>query len=133
MAFVLDNSVLISWFVPTQATAYARRIARRVGSEEPFVPALWEVEFANAMAVLLRRGLLARHQVDAILARVVRLRLVVDRAPVALSVLVDLADHHGISAYDATYIELATRRGLPLATRDERLARSARSAGVAVL
>jgi len=43
-----------------------------------------------------------------------------------------LADRHGISAYDAAYVELAQRRGLPLATRDANLARAARGAGVAV-
>jgi predicted nucleic acid-binding protein len=96
------------------------------------VPALWETEFANVMMVLVRRRLLARHQANAILSRAERLQLSIDRAAVAPRALFALADRHGISAYDAAYIELAQRNGLPLATRDAKLARAARSAGLAV-
>ena len=63
MAFVLDNSVLLGWFVPTQDSSYTRRIAQRAKREEPIVPALWEIEFANAMIVLKRREVLAPHAV----------------------------------------------------------------------
>jgi len=130
MAFVLDNSVIIAWFIPDQANDYTRRIDRRAEREQPLVPALWEVEFANVMAALLRRQVLARHQAAAILSRAERLELGVDRAAVSPRALFELTDRHGISAYDAAYLELAARRGLPLATRDANLARAARAAGV---
>ena len=69
---------------------------------------------------------------NAILGRAERLQLSIDRATVAPRALFALADRHGISAYDAAYVELAQRRGLPLATRDANLARAVRGAGVAV-
>jgi predicted nucleic acid-binding protein len=130
MAFVLDNSVLIAWFIPDQANDYTRRMDRRAEREQPVVPALWEVEFANVITALLRRRVLARHQAVAILSRAERLELGVDRAAVPPRALFELTDRNGISAYDAAYLELAARRGLPLATRDANLARAARAAGV---
>ncbi|MBM3359249.1 MAG: type II toxin-antitoxin system VapC family toxin [Betaproteobacteria bacterium] len=130
MAFVSDNSVIVAWLIPDQANDYTRRMDRRAAREQPVVPALWEPEFANVITVLVRRGVLARHHADAILSRVERLQLAVDRAAVLPRALFELADRHGISAYDAAYLELAQRRGLPLATRDTRLARVARAAGM---
>ena len=55
-----------------------------------------------------------------------------ERAPVAPRRLFELAEEHGISAYDAAYLELAARRGLPLATRDANLARAGRAAGIVI-
>ena len=130
MAVVIDTSVAVAWFVPSQAGSYADRIARRVRHEALVVPSLWEVEFGNVMTTLLRRKLLARHQVASVLAKAERLDLTVDRDVATARVLFTLAEQHGISAYDAAYLELAVRRGLPLATRDTSLARAARSAGV---
>jgi predicted nucleic acid-binding protein len=132
VAFVTDNSVIVAWFLAAQANDYTRRIDRRAEREQPVVPALWEVEFANVMAVLVRRRVLARHQGAAILGRVGQLRLSVDRAAVSPRALFDLSERHGISAYDAAYLELAARSGLPLATRDTKLRSAARAAGVAI-
>jgi len=130
MAFVADNSVIIAWFISAQANDYTRRMDRRAEREQPVVPALWEVEFANVLAVLMRREALTRHQAAAILSRAERLRLEVDRGAVQPRVLFEFTERHGTSAYDATYLELAVRRGLPLATRDANLVRAARSARV---
>ena len=130
MAVVIDASVAVAWFVPSQASNYADRIASRTRHEALVVPSLWEAEFANVMTVLLRRRVLARHQVASVLAKAERLNLVIDRDVAAARALFALAEQHGISAYDATYLELAQRRGLPLATRDANLARAGRAAGV---
>ncbi len=79
MAVVIDTSVAVGWFVPSQASAYADRIARRTRREALVVPPLWEAEFANVMVVLLRRRVLALHQVAAVLGKAERLDPVVDR------------------------------------------------------
>jgi predicted nucleic acid-binding protein len=130
VAFALDNSVLIGWFVPSQANAYTRRCNRRARRESVFVPALWEVEFANVLRVLVGRKILSRHQAETAFRYAARLPLTVDREPVAPRRLFELGERHGISAYDAAYLELAERRGVPLATRDARLARAAHAAGL---
>lgn len=130
MAFVVDNSVLMGWFIPSQADIYTRRCNRRARREAVFVPAFWEVEFANVLLALMARKILPRHQAEASLKHAARLPLTVDRDPVTPASLFDLGGRRGISAYDATYLELAQRRGLPLATRDRRLIGAARAAGV---
>ena len=130
MAVVIDASVAVAWFVRSQASGYADRIARRTRHEALVVPSLWHAEFANVMTVLLRRRLLVRHEVASVLAGAERLGLVVDSSVAPARVLHAIAEQHGISAYDATYIELAQRRGLRLATRDAKLAGAARSAGL---
>jgi len=129
MAFVLDNSVLMGWFVPSQADAYTRRCNARARRESVFVPAFWEIEFANVLLALVARKVLAAHQAAAALKHAARLPLTVDRELVAPHRLFEVGERRGISAYDAAYLEVAERRGLPLATRDARLAAAARTAG----
>lgn len=127
---MIDASVAVAWFVRSQASACADRIARRTRHEALVVPSLWRSEFANVMTVLSRRRLPARHEVASVLAGAERLGLVVDSNVAAARVLHALAEQHGITACDATYLELAQRRALKLATRDAKFARAARSAGV---
>jgi len=130
VAFALDNSVLVAWLVPSQANAYTRRCNQRARRESMLVPALWEVEFANVLRVLVARRILSRHQAETAFQHAARLPLGVDRQPVPPRRLFELGERHGISAYDAAYLELAERRGVPLATRDARLARAAHAAGL---
>ncbi len=130
MAFVIDNSVVMGWFVPSQATVYSRKCNERARREAVFVPALWETEFANVVLLLAKRGILARHQATAAFHHAARLPLTVDREAVPPRRLFDFGDRHGISAYDAAYLDLAARRGLPLATQDARLKRAAQTAGI---
>jgi predicted nucleic acid-binding protein len=129
VAFVLDNSVVVGWFVPSQADAYTRKCNRRARREAAFVPALWEIEFANVLLVLVSRRLLPRHQAEQAMRLAARLPLTIEREVVAPARLFELGERFRISAYDAAYLELAQRRGLPLATRDARLAQAARSSG----
>jgi predicted nucleic acid-binding protein len=132
MAFVVDNSVIIAWLVSSQANDYTRHAGRRAKREQPVVPSLWEVEFANVIAVMVRRAVLPRHQATVVLHRAEQLQLEVDRDAVSPRALFGLTERHRITAYDAAYLELAARRGLPLATRDDKLSRAARAAGVAL-
>lgn len=130
MAFVVDNSVVIGWLLPAQATAYTRRILARVRREQIVVPSLWPVELANVMIVRQRRGAMTAAQIHAALQRIQRLGVSVDGEPVAPENLFAVGERHGLSAYDAAYLELAQRRGIPLATGDVGLKRAACAAGV---
>ena len=60
------------------------------------------------------------------------LRVKVDREPVSVAAIDELASRHALTAYDATYLELALRRRLPLATQDRVLRIATGSAGVAL-
>jgi len=132
MAFVADNSAMIAWFVSAQADRYSRQLLERARREAVHAPGVWPMEFLNALRVLERRKRLLTHQVDGIVARLAKLRITVETEPVEMRVLLELTRRFGLSAYDASYLELAMRRGLPLATRDTSLARAAHAAGIAL-
>ncbi|MCX7960972.1 MAG: type II toxin-antitoxin system VapC family toxin [Burkholderiales bacterium] len=130
MPFVADNSVVVAWFSRTQATAYTDRLYRRLAKDEVIVPAVWPYEFANALAVLERRKLLAAALADEIVAKAARLVTRIDTPPAPTSLLLSLARGHGLSAYDAAYLELAQRLGIELAARDSPLATAAERLGI---
>ena len=130
MAFVADNSVIVAWFVPGQANKLTRKAWRLARKEQVHVPGLWQSEFANALIGLERRGHLAGHQVDGIVARAERFGLEIHDAFPSISPLIGLTRARGIKAYDASYLHLAASLGTPLYTRDEVLRAAARSAGV---
>lgn len=130
MAFIVDNSVIIAWLIDRQADAYTRRLSVRADRERLHAPALWPFELVNTVSVMQRRGLIRGYQADGLISRATRIGVLVDSDPLDMAALLNLTRGMGLSAYDAAYIELAQRRGLPLATRDERLARAARAAGV---
>lgn len=121
MPLVADNSVVIAWFSRSQATAYTDRIYSQLAAEELVVPSVWPYEFANALAALERRDLLTTTLVDQIVDKAAKLVTRVDSPPASPARLLQLARTHGLSAYDAAYLELALRLGTRLATRDSRL------------
>lgn len=128
MACVVDNSVVVAWYVESQATAYTRRVRKRAEREGLLAPQLWPVEFASVLRGLERRKLATPHDVDRIAASVLALEIALDPAA-PLRELIALSRRFDISCYDAAYLELAMRRGVALATRDSTLARAARSVG----
>jgi predicted nucleic acid-binding protein len=100
-----------------------------------FVPVLWMFEVANSLLMLARRKRIAPEQHARAGHTLSRLMLIVDEEGprLALSAISDLAGKHTLSVYDATYLELAVRKGLPLASRDADLNKAARLEGVKTL
>ena len=133
MAFVADNSVIIAWLTESQANAHTRRLFMRAQRETVHVPALWPFELVNTLWVMQRRDIMWPHQVDATLAQAQRFGIVVDAEPFKQTALLAVARRSGLLAYDAAYVELAERRGLPLATRDRAMRLAAQRAGVALV
>lgn len=130
MAFVLDASVAIAWFVRQQATPYTDRIRRLAKKEALHVPAVWPLEIANVLCVLQRRGNLTERAARTAADLLESLAVTVHHEKLSLSVLLDLAGRHGLSSYDASYLELAISLRLPLACRDGALLRALPGAGV---
>jgi predicted nucleic acid-binding protein len=130
MAFVADNSVIMGWFIPSQANDLTRKALRLSRRERVHVPALWQLEFANVLIGLERRGLIAAHHVDAIVAKAERFGLEIHDAFPLISPLVGLMRARGLKAYDASYLHLAASLGAPLYTRNASLRAAARSAGL---
>jgi predicted nucleic acid-binding protein len=134
-AFVADASVAIGWVHPAQATNETAAMLEAVaGGAMLEVPALWPLEVANALVVLVRRGKLRDDERQAGLGwlRGLRLRLDHEMASLALSRLSELAATYELSVYDAAYLELAQRRRLVLGCKDGPLRTAAQQAGVAL-
>ncbi len=132
-SFVADASVAIAWVHPAQATPETDAMLDRLAAGDSLVvPALWPLEVANALTVLRRRRKLTPDEARTAIEIIRELPAVIDHeaAAVAFTRLVDLASEHELTVYDATYIELATRRQLPLASNDARMKQAAIRSGV---
>ena len=136
--FVLDASVAISWCFPgdaTEDTPYSRRILRELIVNDAIVPEIWAFEVANNIFVSHnKRKRISEQQVTEYLTLLKALPIRVESQPIWSNVdLESFARRWDIAAYDAAYLSLALRRGLPLATSDEVLKQKAIQAGVEIL
>ena len=132
MAFVIDASVVACWAFSDEDHPTAADALERLTAEEGHVPALWRFELCNVLIVSERRGRISESDTTQFLRSVSRLPIQIDTGADQAELL-RVARAHGLSAYDAAYLELAMRQGLPMATLDSRLANAARSAGVALV
>lgn len=134
-AFVADASVAVGWVHPAQATAQTAAMLDAIAEGATLeVPALWPLEVANALTVLVRRRKLTEDERRTGLGWLRGLRLRVDHemAPLAFSRLSELAGTHELSVYDAAYLELAQRRKLVLGCKDGPLRKAAGQSGVSL-
>lgn len=132
MAFVVDNSIVIAWFIGDQATSYTDRLRERSRRQALHAPAVWPLELVNALWSLQKRRRLRAFQVDEIVAKAERLGVTVHREAVAARRLLDIAREFALSSYDASYLELAQRLGLPMGVKDGPLHEASRRAGVPI-
>lgn len=134
MNFVLDASVALLWLAPeTNPTGvtYAAAALKALKHSQAVVPSLLALEVANVVAKLESRGVVTEADSQRYIALLGRLNVTVDQATAAhaLGDTLNLARRYKLSAYDAAYLELALRTGLPLATLDADLAKAATTAG----
>jgi predicted nucleic acid-binding protein len=135
MAFVLDCSVTMAWVFSDEADEATDALRESLISDSAFVPALWPIEVGNVLLVATRRGRLSQDDWVRIRRALAALPIDVDPASTdrVLETVLPLAGEHGISVYDAMYLELSLRVGLPLATLDRKLAAACDAAAVEVL
>jgi predicted nucleic acid-binding protein len=133
--FVIDASAAVVWCFDDEATTATHALLDRFEEEYAEVPCLRHMEMANALAVGERHGRITPARTSEFIALIAGIPIVVgEQTPLlALSTVLDLARSEGLSAYDASYLKLAMRRGLPLATRDDALVKAARRVGVTLL
>jgi predicted nucleic acid-binding protein len=133
-AFVLDCSVTVAWCLKDESSAYAQRVEEAIRDSTAIAPALWPFEVANALVMAERRRRVSSVERDELLVIFDSLDIVIEPAPDAVPhVLIALAQRHKLTVYDAAYLELAIRLGLPLATVDAELVRAARASGASIL
>ena len=133
MAFVLDNSVVCGWILETQASNYSAAIAKRLERERAVAPPLLRLETVNVLRTACKRQIIIASRAQELLAQLVRLPIEINSNSPEPALLLALALRYELSAYDATYLELALRMQLPIATQDAILAEAARIAGVGVV
>lgn len=134
--FVADASVGVAWAVAAQAGEETSQLLERLASGAVLVvPGLWGLEVANSLLALHRRKRIVAADYRFALSALERLPLEVDDEGVrgAFGRISELAVEHGLSVYDAAYLELASRRQLPLASRDNALRAAAKAARVKLL
>lgn len=133
--FVIDASVTLAWCFADEASEAVDAALGRLEREEAIAPAIWPLEVANGLRTAERRGRLE-------LADLSRARDLLQSLPVqveavdlrlALGEVTELARSLELTAYDAAYLALAARRGLALATADDRLRQAAASSGVGLV
>lgn len=132
MNFVLDASVALAWCFDDEKDRGALGVLERLRSDEAVVPPIWSLEVANGLVAAERRQRLDGVAVARAGRLILALPIVVepmDRER-SLSAILPVARRRDLSVYDASYLELALRRGIPLATLDRGLAQAARAEGV---
>ncbi|UEN99707.1 type II toxin-antitoxin system VapC family toxin [Acidiferrobacter thiooxydans] len=135
MAFIADASMTLAWYLRDEDAESANRVRERLLGEGICVPAHWALEVCNALLVATRHGRITIQEMSELLPDLRLLPETVDHQTdaAAWSTTLDLAKAHGLTLYDAAYLELALRRELPLATLDKRLHGAAIAAGVAIV
>jgi len=133
--FVVDNSVVLAWCFEGEDSAYADATLGLLAQGEAMTPAVWPLEVGNALLVARRRKRLARADVAHFLNMVRQLPItVVQESPTQMfSEVFALAKELKLSTYGASYLGLAMRLNLPIATLDKRLVKAAKKYGVDVL
>jgi predicted nucleic acid-binding protein len=135
VSFVLDTSVTMRWFFgdgKPQELSYAAKVLDAMKDSSAHVPVTWGLEVANVIARAEAKGLVTEARSGAFLEMLEGVDIEVDAATStrALTDFLQLARRYKLSAYDASYLELALRLGMPLATLDEELKKAAKKAGV---
>ena len=134
-AFVIDCSVAVTWCFEDEATAASDGLLDRLGDEPAAAPAIWPLELGNVLVMAERRGRIDATQLAECVALLLELPVAIDEETPqrALNEMLALARSEGLTTYDAAYLELAMRLGVPLATRDKELRQSAENLGTPVL
>jgi len=129
---VIDSSIAIAWCFPDEKDAYSQSVLDALASEPAFVPDLWHLEVANTLLVGERRKRSTQANTIQWMSFLAALPITVDEQTHnhAFGGITTLGRSHALSAYDAAYLELAMRRGLPLATLDQKLRIASKSVGV---
>lgn len=135
MSLVLDPSLALGWYFEDERTVATDAILHLVVEDGAVVPSLWRLEIANALQMAIRRKRIDAAFRDAALVELGLLAITVDGETDvhAWTVILGLSDRFRLTVYDAAYLELARRRKLPLATRDQAMGAAARECGVQVL
>lgn len=132
---VIDASLTLAWCFKDELTEAATRLLEELRSSVAAVPLLWSIEVANVLALAESRKRITFAESAQLIALLGTLEIDVDRETSALAFtrILDLAREERLTAYDAAYLELAMRLGVPLASKDGDLCDAAERVGVTAI
>jgi predicted nucleic acid-binding protein len=132
---VLDASVALAWCFKDELTEAAAQLRERLRTSVAAVPLLWFIEMANVLALAERRRRITTAESAQLIALFETLGIEADAetASLAFTRVLDLAREQRLTAYDAAYLELAMRLGVPLASKDRDLCDAAERVGVTAI
>jgi predicted nucleic acid-binding protein len=133
MPIVIDATVTVAWFFQDESSTASEAVLDRLRDNEAIVPPLWQLEVTNALLVAEARGRLSEAQAARLLALLAQLPINIDQSPTDTVAVHACARRHNLSAYQASYLVLAERLALSLATADGALAEASRVAGIQLL
>ena len=121
--FVIDNSIVMTWCFIDEASQYADAVLEKLTEAEALVPTIWPLEVVNVLLVAERRKRLREIDSVRFLSLLSQLPIHVEQAwpERSMNELLALGRGHPLSSYDASYLDLAMRHGLPIATLDQKL------------
>jgi len=130
--FVVDNSVVMAWCFADEESVYADQVLASLETLTAAVPAVWPLEVGNVLMVAERRKRLEKADSVRLLELLYELpiKLMQETPKRMTGEIVALAREQKLSTYDASYLDLAMRKGLPLATSDRTLKKAAQQCGV---
>ena len=133
--FVIDNSVVMSWCFKDETSKYTDAILGHMELAAAYVPAIWPLEVSNVLLVAERRKRLSQADSSRFISLLFELPIIVEQESPErmLSEILALAREYKLSSYDASYLDLAMRKGLPLATTDKNIIAAAKRSNVIIL
>ncbi len=135
MSFVLDSSVALAWALPDESNPTLDPLCDRLTTEMATVPPIWPLEIGNVLLVAVKRGRLTARDMNRLVRELRALPVEVDVTSTeeSLNETLILARKYELTTYDASYIELAKRRDMPLATLNAKLRKACLSAKITLL
>jgi predicted nucleic acid-binding protein len=133
--FVIDNSIVMTWCFIDEINPYADAVLEKLSEAEAVVPTIWPLEVANVLLVAERRKRLREIDSVRFISLLSQLPIHVEQAWPERSMieLLSLGRANDLSSYDASYLDLAMRHGLPIATLDQKLVEAAKRMEVPIL
>jgi predicted nucleic acid-binding protein len=135
MTFVVDSSIALTWCFEDEATQTADALLAQLTDDGAYAPSLWPLEVLDILVTAQRRGRITSEARQNRLALLHALPITIDTetAGQAWTITNMLAERYGITLLNATYLELAQRLNLPLATLNPKLRAAAQALGVPLL
>ncbi len=133
--FVVDNSVVMAWCFDDESSTFADAAQELLIENTAYVPSIWPLEVANVLLVAERKDRISRADSGRFIALLTQLPIVVERtnSETVFHDIMSLARSYMLSSYDASYLELAIRKGLPFVSLDKDLIRAAKDLKVQII